>query len=190
VDRVLPTLAIVAVVVVVIALAVVGWRRRVRRDSAAGGGYSTPGTLSAPTAEADVLYVATTKAGQHLERLALPGLAFRGAATVTVRPEGLAIAVTGESPVFVPAAVISGTGAASVAIDRAVERDGLLRVGWTTTGGTAADSYFRVVDPAGRAQLAAAIQNIVPGADAADPAEPERTTDADTNGHRPNDKEV
>ena len=179
-DRFLPALGILAVLIVVVALAVVGWRRRVRRDSASGGGYSTPGTLSAPTAEAEVLYVATTKAGQHLERLALPGLAYRGAATVTVRPEGVELAVTGESPVFIPAAVVSGIGAASVAIDRAVERDGLLRLGWTTSGGTAADSFLRVVDPAGRAQLSAAIEAIVPRADAPDAAGPSR----------PNDKEV
>lgn len=179
-DKLLPTLAILAVVVIVLALAIVGWRRRVQRDSGSGGGYSTPGTLSAPTAQADALYVATTKAGQHLERLALPGLAFRGAATVTVRPEGVELAVNGESPVFVPAAVVSGIGTASVAIDRAVERDGLLRLGWTTSGGTAADSYFRVVDPAGRAQLATAIEQIVPRADAPDEA----------GTSRPNDKEV
>jgi len=180
VDKLLPTLGILAVVIIVLALAIVGWRRRVRRDSGAGAGYSTPGTLSAPTAETDALYVATTKAGQHLERLALPGLAFRGKAVVTVRPEGVAIAVTGETPVFIPAAVVTGVGAASVAIDRAVERDGLLRLGWTTSGGTAADSYFRVVDPAGRAQLTAAIHEIVPGAAAPDAA----------GESRPNDKEV
>ncbi|WP_431221392.1 hypothetical protein [Leifsonia xyli] len=184
-DKVLPTIAIVAVVVIVLALAVAGWRRRVRRDSASGGGYSTPGTLSAPTAEADVLYVATTKAGQHLERLALPGLAFRGAGTVTVRPEGVAIAVTGEQPVFVPAGVVSGVGAASVAIDRAVERDGLLRMGWTTSGGTAADSYFRVVDPARRAQLAAAIEQIAP-----DHLVPGAAAPEDTSAEHTNDKEV
>lgn len=184
-DKVLPTLAILAVVVIVLALAIVGWRRRVKRDTASGGGYSTPGTLSVPTAEAEVLYVATTRAGQHLERLALPGLAFRGAATVTVRPEGVTLAVTGEPDVFVPAAVVSEVGVASVAIDRAVERDGLLRLGWTTSGGVAADSYFRVVDPAGRAQLAAAIHDIVPG------AELPGTNGADTTGGiRPNDKEV
>jgi hypothetical protein len=168
VDKLLPTLGILAVVVIVLALAIVGWRRRVRRDASSGGGYSTPGTLSAPTAEQPVLYVATTKAGQHLERLALPRLSFRGNATVTVRPEGITLAVSGEQAVFVPAAVISGVGAASVAIDRAVERDGLLRLGWTTSGGTAADSYFRVVDPADRDRLSAAITDIVPQAQARD----------------------
>ncbi|SEA77382.1 PH-like domain-containing protein [Leifsonia sp. 21MFCrub1.1] len=189
-DKVLPTLGILAVVVIVIALAVVGWRRRVQRDTASGGGYSIPGTLSAPTASIEALYVATTRAGQPLERLALPGLAFRGTATVTVRPEGVELAVTGEQPVFVPAAVVTGVGAASVAIDRVVEKDGLLRLGWTTSGGTAADSYVRVVDPAGRAQLAAAIEDLVPRTDSAGTAGAE-TPGADTTGvDRPNDKEV
>jgi hypothetical protein len=162
VDRALLTLAIVLVVVVLAGLAVVGWRRRVRRDAPAGGGHPAPEVLSAPVREEPVLYVATTKAGQHLERLALPGLAFRGKGTVGVMPEGIRIAVTGEQPVFVPASSLSGVGAATVAIDRAVERDGLLRVSWTTTGGAPADSYFRVVDPAGRAALASAIEDILP----------------------------
>ncbi|MDR6970719.1 hypothetical protein [Leifsonia shinshuensis] len=179
-DKVLPTIGILAVLAIVIGLAVLGWRRRVRRDSPAGGGYSTPGTLSAPVAEVEALYVATTRGGEHLERLALPGLSFRGNATVAVRPEGVSIAVTGEPAVFVPASVLTGVGVASVAIDRAVERDGLVRLGWTTSGGTAADSYFRVVDPAGRAQLIAAVEATVPRADAPDAAGPSR----------PNDKEV
>ena len=177
-DKLLPTLGIVAVVVVVLALAITGWRRRVRRDAPAGGGYSVPGTLSGALAESDALYVATTKGGESLERLALPGLSFRGKARVGVRPEGVEIAVTGELPAFVPASVLTGVGAATVTIDRVVERDGLLRLGWTTSGGAAADSYFRVVDPAGRAALTAAIQSILPGAAHRDGDDGTDTTDS------------
>ena len=162
-DKLLPTIGILAVVIVVLLLAIMGWRRRMRRDAPAGGGYTAPATLAAPTTTADVLYVATTKAGEHLERLALPGLAYRGKGTVEVSPDGVRLRVAGEQPVFVPAAALSGVGAATVAIDRAVERDGLLRLGWTTSGGTAADSYFRVVAPAGRGGLTAAIESILPG---------------------------
>ncbi|ODA90445.1 hypothetical protein ATY41_02115 [Leifsonia xyli subsp. xyli] len=64
---------------------------------------------------------------------------------------------------FIPASAFTGTGQATVTIDRAVERDGLLRVGWTTSGGAVADSYLRVVDPASRGSLTAAIQAILPG---------------------------
>jgi hypothetical protein len=162
VDKLLPTIGILLVVIVVLALAIVGWRRRVRRDAPAGGGYPAPETASAVTVSADVLYVATTKAGEPLERLALPGLAYRGRGTVEVSADGVQLRVTGEQPVFIPATALTGIGASTVAIDRVVEKDGLLRLGWTTSGAVAADSFFRVVDPAGRRLLTSAVEDIVP----------------------------
>ncbi|GAA4147373.1 hypothetical protein [Leifsonia shinshuensis] len=162
-DKLLPTIGILLVVIVVLALALVGWRRRVRRDAPAGGGYPEPETSAAPTVSSEVLYVATTKAGESLERLALPGLSYRGRGTVDVSADGVRLRVAGERPVFIPAGALTGVGAATVTIDRVVERDGLLRLGWTTSGGAAADSYFRVVDPAGRGLLTAAVEDILPG---------------------------
>ncbi|MEN2737515.1 hypothetical protein ABCS02_06965 [Microbacterium sp. X-17] len=162
-DKLLPAIGILLVVIVVLALALVGWRRRVRRDAPAGGGYPAPETVAAVTASSEVLYVATTKAGEPLERLALPGLSYRGRGTVEVSGDGVQLRVTGEPPVFIPATALTGVGAATVTIDRVVERDGLLRLGWTTSGGASADSYFRVVDPAGRGLLTAAVEDILPG---------------------------
>ena len=92
-------------------------------------------------------------------------------------PEGWLVihhGVTGEQPVFIPAAALTGVGAATVTIDRVVERDGLLRLGWTTSGGAAADSYFRVVDPAGRGLLTTAVEDILPGG-----STPEATTESE-----------
>lgn len=160
-DRLLPTVVTVVVLLVLVLLAVWGWRRRVRRDAPAGGGYPLPETSAAPGVVADVLYVATTKAGEQLERLALPGLSFRGTAALSVASDGVTIRVAGEEPVFVPAGALTDVGAASYTIDRAVERDGLLRLGWTTSGGAPADSYFRVTDPAGPGPVSAAIQDII-----------------------------
>lgn len=180
-DKLLPTIGILLVVVIVLALAVVGWRRRVRRDAPAGGGYPAPQAPAAPTASSDVLYVATTAAGQPLERLALPGLAYRGTGIVEVSSQGVQLRVSGEQPVFIAASALTGVGPATVAIDRVVERDGLLRIGWTTSGGAAADSYFRVVDPAGRAALTAAVDDILPAASA--PGNPDDSSN-------PEDREV
>ncbi|WP_223356765.1 PH-like domain-containing protein [Leifsonia sp. ZF2019] len=180
-DKLLPTVGVAVVLVVVLLLALWGWRRRVRRDASAGGGHPVPAQLGAPTAAADVLYVATTKAGEQLERLALPGLAYRGKGTLSVSPEGVAIRVAGEQPVFVPASTLTGVGAATFTIDRVVERDGLLRFGWMTSGGIPADSYFRVVDPAGRDTVTAAIEDILPGA---------TPTGSTTGGNGPEDQEV
>jgi hypothetical protein len=173
VDKLLPTLVIVAVLAVLVLLAVLGWRRRVRRDRSSGGGYPLPERPAAATVTADVLYVATTRAGDQLERLALPGLAFRGKGSLAAAPDGVTVRVAGEQPVFLPATALSSVGTATYAIDRAVERDGLLRLGWTTSGGTAADSYFRVVDPAGAAPVTAAIQDIIPAAASAGDSESE-----------------
>jgi hypothetical protein len=179
VDKLLPTIAIVVVLIVVLLLALRGWRRRVRRDAPAGGGYPAPAELGAQTAAADVLYVATTKAGEQLERLVLPGLAYRGKGILSVSSAGISIRVAGEQPVFVPASTLTGVGAATFTIDRVVERDGLLRFGWTTDGGVPADSYFRVTDPAGRETVTAAIEDILPG-----------TPGSTTGGDRPEDQEV
>ncbi len=168
-DRALPTIAIVAVLLVVLLLILMGWRRRVRRDADAGAGHTPPATRTEPVASVAVLYVATTKAGEPLERLALPGLAFRGRAVVDVFAEGVTLSITGEDPVHIPVGALDGVGAATFTIDRVVERDGLVRLSWTTSGRVAADSYLRVIDPADREPLLAALGTILA---AATPAEP------------------
>ena len=161
-DRVLPTIIVVAVLVLVLLLMLRGWRRRTRRDSTAGGGYEAPATASGALAEAETFYVATTRSGEHLERLAIPGLAFRGRGRVTASVDGVTIAVKGESPVFVAAQALAAIGATNTAIDRVVEKDGLLRLSWITTAGVAVDSFLRVVDPADRPQLIGAVNSILP----------------------------
>ena len=168
-DRVLPTVAILVVLVAVLLLILVGWRRRVRRDGDAGAGSPAPAAPGTSLADVRALYVATTKGGEPFERLALPGLAFRGNAFVTVSEDGVTIAVRGEHPVFIAAGALTGVGAATVTIDRVVERDGLVRISWTTSGGAAADSFLRVVDPADREPLLASVGTILPTAEAAVP---------------------
>jgi hypothetical protein len=162
VDKFLPAIPVIAVLAVVLLLMLLGWRRRTRRDSTAGGGYAAPATASVPLTETDTFYVATTRGGEHLERLAIPALKFRGKARLTVAPGGVTIAITGESPIFIEASALTGVGVTNTAIDRVVEKDGLLRLSWTTTAGVAADSFFRVVDPADRAPVIGAVETILP----------------------------
>ncbi|MCW3494509.1 hypothetical protein [Microbacterium sp. SSM24] len=153
------------VVTAVVALALVGlgvwaWRRRARRDSG----------IVAPVAEAPdgatvlaafaSLYVATTRHGEPLERLAVKGLAFRSRADVTVTEAGVAIDLTGQPRVFLDAARIVEVAQSTVAIDRVVERDGLTRLSWRTDDGTVVDSYFRPQDASARA-LADAVSAIL-----------------------------
>lgn len=160
--KALPTLIILIVLALVALLMFRGWRLRTRRDRPAGGGYPRPRGLGATRAKAGGFYVATTKSGQSLERLSLPGLRFRGRGALLASANGVLITVRGEDPVYIPSSALTGVGSARVTIDRVVERDGLMRLSWRTSGGVGADSYFRVEDPADRIPVMAAVEALVP----------------------------
>lgn len=144
-----------------IALGVSAWRRRARRDSghAAPVGEAPAGAVE--TFRSQGLYVATTRAGEPLERLAIAGLAFRSRVDVTVTDAGVALDLTGQPRVFLAASRIVSVDQATVAIDRVVERDGLVRISWTTDAGETVDSYLRPQDTSARG-LAAAIDGVRP----------------------------
>jgi len=168
VDKLWPTLIIVAVVIVVFGAMWWGWRRRARRDAALRPTQTIPRQLGTVHLDTDLFYVATTEHAQPLERLAIRGLSFRGRAHVTVADSGIAIGVSGEPDVFIPADVIDSVATANVTIDRVVEPDGLVRLSWhinTAAGagsGPLVDSYLRTIDPDDRAKLLAAVNVIAP----------------------------
>ncbi|WP_437584924.1 hypothetical protein ACSAGD_06620 [Paramicrobacterium sp. CJ85] len=144
-DKLIPGLIVAAIIAVLLALMWNAWRRR-RTADAAHAAEPVPGSY-APTREFDVQYVATTRAGQPLERLALPGLGFRGPASLGVASTGIRLEVRGERAAFIPASAVRDVDTSRVAIDRVVERDGLVRIGWTVPDGTACDSYVRLREP-------------------------------------------
>lgn len=150
-----------------------------------------PTGLGAPTIDAEALYVATTPVGRPLERLALPGLGFRGAAHVEVHPEGVLLRIVGEQPSFVPAAALVGAGTASYAIDRGVEPEGLVAITWTADSSetstqtdaaeaaipsTQVDSYFRARYPGDAARIIAAVTDLAAPASAVRPEVRDRGT--------------
>ncbi|WP_425841829.1 hypothetical protein [Microbacterium sp. PA5] len=162
--RELALLVIVAVAVLLVGSGVWAWRRRVRRDSA----------LSAPIGEipADAknltvfsgFYVATTRHDEPLERLAIRRLGFRSRVDLTVTTAGVVLDLPGQPRLFLPTARLVGVDRASVAIDRVVERDGLVRLTWHADSGqttTPVDSYFRPQDASAGA-LADAVAGILP----------------------------
>ena len=129
----------------------IAWRARKRRDA----GYAPAARELAGDVIAEfshVGYVSTTPAGAPFERVAVPGLTFKGWADVTVRRDGVEIAVQGERPVVIPATQLTGAGAASGRIGKVVERDGLALVSWRGVGGSQGDrdleSSFRFSTPA------------------------------------------
>ncbi len=157
-DALLVVVAFTALLLVVLAWA---WRRRTRRDAV----WSAPvGEIPAgarETALFETLYVATTRHGEPLERLAIGGLAFRSRAALTVTDQGFALDLTGRPRLFFAASRLDDVAQATVAIDRVVERDGLVRVTWRIDDDTIVDSYFRPQDASARA-LADALRGILP----------------------------
>ena len=142
-DKWIGGIAAFAVVALIVWLMYRSWRRRTARDESLTS-YPLPESLGAPALESEVLYVATTPVGDPLERLAVRGLAFRGAAHVEVVAGGLVLRVAGESTTFIPADSLVGASTASYAIDRGVEPDGLVAVTWTPRAADDADPAPRV----------------------------------------------
>lgn len=169
-DKWVGALLALAIIVLVLGALLRSWRLRTRRDVSLGI-LAVPVDLGRADLEVDSLYVATTPVGQPHERLAIRGLAFRGAAHVEVHRTGIVLRIVGERASFIPADRISAAGSASFAIDRVVERDGLVVVTWAahndragaasdTNAVTIVDSYVRTREPADAARLISTITDI------------------------------
>jgi hypothetical protein len=142
---------IVLVTLALVAVLVWAWWRRTRRDSGLEPpvGEAPAGATTLSTHEA--LYVATTRHDEPLERLAIRGLGFRSRADLTVTSAGVALDLTGQPRFFLPTERIVEVAQATVAIDRVVERDGLVRISWRVDADTVVDSYIRPQDASARA---------------------------------------
>ena len=164
-DKWIGAVVAVAILGVVAWLMIRSWRRRTTRDAVLSA-YPLPQELPAPAFETEVLYVATTPAHQPLERLAVTGLAFRGAARIEVSSAGLVLRVAGEAPTWVPADRLVGAGEATYVIDRGVEPEGLVALTWIARTSDAeqpaphVDSYLRARYPGDSARIIAAVQDI------------------------------
>jgi hypothetical protein len=158
-DRTVSTVIVLALIVLALVGMIFGWRARKRRQSTLGRPQTVPAELGEEFFSADLFYVATTIAGEPLNRVAVSGLGFRARASVIVAEAGVVLAIAGEPDAFIPAADLTGVVRATWTIDRVVETGGLVAIGWRL-GETAVDSYLRVVDPADPADLVAAVDRI------------------------------
>jgi hypothetical protein len=146
------TIAFALVLIGVLAWA---WWRRTRRDSGLAAPVGEAPADAATLFTHEALYVATTRHGEPLERLAIRGLGFRSRADLTVTSAGVALDLTGQPRFFLATERIVEVAQATVAIDRVVERDGLVRISWRvdadgTHSGTVVDSYIRPQDASAR----------------------------------------
>jgi hypothetical protein len=157
----LPTLIIALLLVVLFTLMAVSWASRRRRQAGLARPVPAPETLAAASLVVEGWYVATTVVDQPLERIAVHGLGFRARVTASVHPEGLVLAVRGSAPFVIEPAALRGVGRATWAIDRVVEKDGLVLIRWTL-GGDAVDSYVRLPDPDDAQSLVDAVERLIP----------------------------
>jgi hypothetical protein len=139
----LAALVIVALIGLLV-LMLVSWRRRTRRQAHIPAPDPRPTDLGSPLGRFAGLYLATTPAGQPLERIAVHGLGFRSRTTLEVFEAGVVLL----DDLFIPAASITGSGTASWTIDRGVEPDGLNVIAWDL-GPAHLESYFRFDDATG-----------------------------------------
>jgi len=160
-------IVMIAVAIVLLALGVIAWRRRARRDAGLAAPFGEAPAAAVERERVSGLYVATTRHGEPLERLAIRGLGFRSRVDITITDLGVALDLTGQPRLFLETARIAEVELATVAIDRVVEPGGLVRLTWRA-GDTLVDSYLRPQDGSARA-LAAAIAAILPASTSTTP---------------------
>ncbi|HWR85145.1 MAG TPA: hypothetical protein VN200_04025 [Rhodoglobus sp.] len=157
-DRFALLIVWVAFGLLLLVLMLLGWRALRRRQAAVPAPAARPDELGEAIAVSGGKYVATTAAGEPLQRIAVHGLGFRGDATAAVTDRGVLLALK-ERDVWIPAAELIGTGRATWTIDRVVEQDGLVTLGWRL-GDREVETALRLDDP--RA-FEAAVQQLLPG---------------------------
>lgn len=169
-DKDLLMAGVLALLVVLLVLMLVGWRARVRRQSSLPAPRRVPAVIDPLGFETTASYVATTVAGSPLDRIAVGGLGFRARASVSVTAGGVVLAIPGEHDVWIPQAEIVGVDNATWAIDRVVERDGLVLLSWLLVGegdGTTdvdvapVDSYLRFDSPDDSQRFMAAVTDLL-----------------------------
>jgi hypothetical protein len=152
---------------VALTLIAVGWRNRLRRQSDVEPLPAVPAGLGAPLATADGQYVASTTAGDWLDRIAVHQLGLRTNAELSVHPDGVLFDRAGAGPVYIPARQLTGVRQESGMAGKFVEKDGLLVLSWML-GSRELDTGFRTRRADDKTIIFNALQNLISAAPQAD----------------------
>jgi hypothetical protein len=159
-DRLLPGLVMLAVAVALAGLMWMGWRGRLKRQSGIAAPRPVPASTGAERYRCAGQYVATTIAGDWLDRIAAHGLGVRAVADAVVLDEGVVFDRSGAVELFIPREDLREVGLASGMAGKFVEKDGLVVVGWLL-GETAVETGFRARYAEEKDALVAAIENVM-----------------------------
>lgn len=153
----LSTLAIIAVVLVMIGF---GWRNRLRRQADVDPLPEVPLEPGVPSARAEGQYVATTTAGDWLDRIAVHSLGIRTNAILSVYPHGVLLDRSGAPAIYIPAAGLTAVRQESGMAGKFVEKEGLLVLTWDL-GAHALDTGFRTRKAADKETLQNSLQQLI-----------------------------
>jgi len=132
-----------AVAVLVLLAMLFAWRRRLRRDSGLHAPLGVPEHAEV-TGRHGMLYVATTRHDQPLERLTLSPLAYRARGELVLTDRGVALSLDGAPTVFLASTRLVSADTATNAMNRVVEPNGLVRLVWLEPSGVLVDSFLRL----------------------------------------------
>ena len=159
----LSLLLVVVLVGAALVLIWLGWRNRLRRQSDVEPLPAVPAGLGAPLAAAEGQYVASTTAGDWLDRIAVHQLGVRTNAELNIHPEGVLFDRAGAVPVFIPARRLTGVRQESGMAGKFVEKDGLLVLSWML-GAKELDTGFRTRRAEDKALLLGTLQELISAA--------------------------
>ncbi|WP_312181460.1 hypothetical protein [Arthrobacter sp.] len=154
-------LGALAATALLLGLFAAGWRGRRRRQSDVPRPRPLPDDLEMPRFQAEGQYVATTSAGDWLDRVAVYGLGVKSTATAAVFPEGLFFARTGAPDVWIDRADLRGVRLERGMAGKFVEKDGLVMVTWQL-GPKTVDTGFRTRAADHKTPLFSAIKTLLP----------------------------
>jgi hypothetical protein len=155
-DKVLPTILIVLLTLAVFALLAAGWRNRLRRQADVAPLPDVPAGLREPDLAVEGQYVATTTAGDWLDRLAVHSLGLRTNAVVELHGPDVLIRRSGAPDLFLAADRLDGVRLERGMAGKFVEADGLVVLSWRL-GTNAVDTGFRTRHAADKKPLLAAL---------------------------------
>jgi hypothetical protein len=167
-DKFAGAVIVIALIAAALSLMFISWQRRRRRDvslaTVRDGNNSEVRVL-----EVGCFYVSTTPRSEPLERLAIPGLAFRARANVGLSRAGVAIEPRGEIDTFIPASQLRGVRAADATIDRSAGRGSLTALDWTAANGVEITSFLRIPNRLDRSLFIETVKTFLPPSNVKEP---------------------
>lgn len=163
--RLLLVLGVLCVIALLVLGMLRGWRARGRRQDWIPQPGEPP-RLGEPVAGPfPVQYVATTLAGDWLDRVVVHGLGRRGRGTASVHESGVLVERVGEGTLFIPAQGISEVRLDRGLAQRVFEAGGLVVITWQL-GPAVLDTGLRGDDAASHLGLARAVGELASSAGA------------------------